>query len=231
MTPDAIDTVAVLSDGVRRRLYFHVRDSTTPVSRDDAAGAAGISRKLAAFHLEKLVDAGLVEPLTGSAGRLPGRTGRAPKLYRPSRADIAIHLPARHYDLVAAISLAAIRLGGPDPEAAVLQAARDRGADIGRSVRGALRPGRLELERALRLTMQALTQQGYEPQADVESGPPTIALRNCPFRGLLEGDDLVCRLNCALVEGVLVGLDAGVLEAVPTDGPGQGRCCVTVRAP
>src|SRR4051794_12254665 len=110
---DAIDTVAVLSDAVRRRLYFHVRESTTPVSRDDAAGAAGISRKLAAFHLEKLIDAGLVEALTGAEVARPGRVGRAPKLYRPTRVDVAVHLPARHYDLVAAISLAAIRLGGP----------------------------------------------------------------------------------------------------------------------
>ena len=41
-------------------LYLIVRSHERPVSRDEAAPAASISRKLAAFHLDKLADRGLL---------------------------------------------------------------------------------------------------------------------------------------------------------------------------
>lgn len=225
MHEDAIGTVSALADNVRRRLYFHVRGATRPVTRDDAAVAAGISRKLAAFHLDKLVDVGLLD--VAPVVRMPG-PGRSPKLYRPSGADIAVTIPPRHDDLMAAISLAAIRHGGPDPVASAMQAAHERGVDLGRAVRGTLRPGELRVERALQLTMQALNRQGYEPEARTEPGATRILLRNCPFRRLLVHDqDLVCTLNGGLVGGILAGLGAHLLNAVPV--PRSVHCCVTVR--
>ena len=60
MTPDpAIKAVAALSDDTRRGMYVFIRAARQPVTRDEAAASVGISRKLAAFHLDKLVDAGL----------------------------------------------------------------------------------------------------------------------------------------------------------------------------
>ena len=56
-TEAALTSIGVLADDVRRDLYFHVRDAANPISRDEAAELAGISRNLAAFHLEKLVAA------------------------------------------------------------------------------------------------------------------------------------------------------------------------------
>ena len=41
--------IALLADELRQRLYRFVRAQPTPVTRDQAAAAAGISRKLAAF--------------------------------------------------------------------------------------------------------------------------------------------------------------------------------------
>ena len=60
----------MLADDLRRRMYEFIRRADGPVSRDEAAAAVGISRKLAAFHLDKLVDAGLLE-----ARLRPGRPG------------------------------------------------------------------------------------------------------------------------------------------------------------
>src|SRR5919204_9910 len=74
-----IAAIALLADPVRQRLYRFVHTQATPVTRDQAAAAVGISRKLAAFHLDKLAAAGLLEPVASDrAGRPPGR-GRAPK--------------------------------------------------------------------------------------------------------------------------------------------------------
>ena len=53
-------TLAVLSEEMRWRLYALVRAAHRPVSREEAAASTGISRKLAAFHLDKLVSAGLL---------------------------------------------------------------------------------------------------------------------------------------------------------------------------
>jgi len=56
----SLATLAVLSEEMRWRLYALVRAAHRPVSREEAAASTGISRKLAAFHLDKLVSAGLL---------------------------------------------------------------------------------------------------------------------------------------------------------------------------
>ena len=43
--------LALLGDRVRRAIYLHVVSSSGEVSRDDAAGAVGVSRSVASFHL------------------------------------------------------------------------------------------------------------------------------------------------------------------------------------
>src|SRR5215203_2896975 len=76
-----IGAISTLDDPVRARLYAAVRGAGVPLTREDAAAQAGISRKLAAFHLEKLVDAGLLE--SRADDRVPRRVGRTPKAYVP----------------------------------------------------------------------------------------------------------------------------------------------------
>ena len=56
--------IGLLADELRQRLYRFVAAQPGPVTRDQAAAAAGISRKLAAFHLDKLVPAVLLEAVT-----------------------------------------------------------------------------------------------------------------------------------------------------------------------
>jgi len=98
----AIDDVAVLSEPVRRALYAHVAEQPQPVGRDAAAVAVGVSRSLAAFHLDRLVDAGLLDVtyrrLSGRSG--PG-AGRPAKLYLRSSRQVELSLPARRYELAA----------------------------------------------------------------------------------------------------------------------------------
>src|SRR5262245_3410582 len=63
---------AALEDGQRRAIYAVVRGRHRPVTREEVAEAAGVSRSLAAFHLERLLDAGLV---TADYARPEGRGG------------------------------------------------------------------------------------------------------------------------------------------------------------
>lgn len=224
------EALGALDDDLRRELYLHVRKAGRPVTREEAATATGISRKLAAFHLDKLVDRGL---LTFTYARPPGRggrgAGRPAKYYEPSGRQFDVSIPERRYDLLGTVLLRALRSKdqrGPGDEAA-RGAARDTGLEIGRSERrrrGIARPGP---ERAIKVTTDVLEERGYEPYRD-ERG--CVRLRNCPFHALAEEDrDLVCHMNEQLVDGVVRGLGNDTVHVVFDPVPGE--CCVRVEPP
>jgi predicted ArsR family transcriptional regulator len=90
--------VSSLDDPVRARLYDVVSASSAPMGRDEAAAGAGIGRPLAAYHLDKLVELGL---LTATYQRPAGRSGpgagRPAKLYARSGREFAVAVPPREY--------------------------------------------------------------------------------------------------------------------------------------
>jgi predicted ArsR family transcriptional regulator len=223
----AIAAVATLADDVRRRLYTAVRGSEHPLTREEAAAAVGVSRKLAAFHLDKLVEVGLLV-----AGPRPGphRVGRVPKAYRPSAADIRVSLPPRRPDLLADILLDAVLAttgSAGDAGGAAVAAARERGRLAGRAERDAARPGRLGAERAVTSVSALLSRHGFEP---VRVAPDRLVLRTCPFHPMVaRAPRLVCSINHAFLAGLLEGLDTTAVAALPAAG--TGGCCVQVGPP
>jgi predicted ArsR family transcriptional regulator len=223
------EALGALEDDLRRELYLHVRGAGRPVTREEAAAATGISRKLAAFHLDKLVDRGL---LTVTYARPPGRGGRGggrpAKHYEPSDREFDVSIPERRYDLLGGVLLRALRSKDEGkPDEAARRAARDTGLEIGQSERRRRRIARPGPERAIKVTTDVLEDRGYEPYRD-ERG--CVRLRNCPFHALAEQDrDLVCRMNEQLVEGVVRGLGNNTVRVV--FDPEPGRCCVRVEPP
>src|SRR5436190_24048350 len=115
LTSDPIEAVAALAEPTRRALYDLVGASREPVGRDDAATALGISRELAAFHLDRLVAVGLLQPeFRRRSGRTGPGAGRPAKLYRRADGEVDVSLPARRYDRAADLMATAIdRLPGP----------------------------------------------------------------------------------------------------------------------
>src|SRR4051794_18759574 len=107
--PGGWTAVHLLAEPTRRRVFDVVRAADEPLTRDAAASAAGVSRGLAAFHLDALADAGL---LTVDFARPPGRTGpgagRPAKRYAAADVDIELTVPPRRYDLAARIFARAI---------------------------------------------------------------------------------------------------------------------------
>lgn len=63
---------AALEDPQRREIYLFVRRAHRAITREDVAAGVGVSRNLAAFHLERLLEAGL---LSADYARPPGRSG------------------------------------------------------------------------------------------------------------------------------------------------------------
>jgi predicted ArsR family transcriptional regulator len=209
-------SLSSLDDPVRRRLYEVVCERAEPVGRDEAAAAAEVGRALAVYHLDKLVEAGL---LTASYQRPPGRSGpgagRPAKLYMRSDREFAVTVPPREYELAARLLVQAVEA---DPcgssRAALLDAGRRLGADLGRRFHGDA-----DLD-------EALAGHGYEPRRG-EDG--VIRLRNCPFHQLAQHHrDVVCGMNLGLIEGILAGLGAEGLH--PVLDPRPGHCCVVIGA-
>ncbi|MFI5828195.1 helix-turn-helix transcriptional regulator [Streptomyces sp. NPDC051578] len=222
-----IEAVSVLADDLRRRMYGFIRRAQRPVTREEAAGDAGISAKLAAFHLDKLVTAGLLRSRFDSPAGVR-RVGRRPRVYEPADTDIRVSIPERRPDVLAQILLDSV-LGqepGEDPQGAALRTARRRGEELGAAERDRSRPGRLGPERSLTLCEAMLEQHGFEPHRET---PTRLSLLNCPFHPLAaRSPELVCGINHAFLDGYLTGLRAGATEAVLAPRP--GRCCVELRA-
>jgi predicted ArsR family transcriptional regulator len=204
----------LLADRMRRALYELALRQGGPVTREEAAEAIGISRGLAAFHLDKLVEAGLLSA-SYEAPEPRGR-GRAPKVYRATGCEIDVSLPGRHYDLMGEILAEAIDADPADAWNAALTAAYRRGRAEGDTVR---RSGdKLE---------PFLDRLGFEPDS-AEDG--TLRLRNCPFHRLaVRHTELICALNQSFIRGVLHGVHATALQA--RLAPAPGFCCVQITAP
>ncbi|UQU67800.1 hypothetical protein COUCH_16650 [Couchioplanes caeruleus] len=202
------NAVATLADPSRRALYDYVRRQDHAVGREEAADATQMSRNLAAFHLDKLVEAGLLaaryEP---PAGRPRGR-GRAPKVYEPTGDGLTVTIPQRQYELLADVlaeSLAAHETPG--------QVARERGRRFGQAMRGA---GDV---------LGALAGLGFEPEAAAGA----VRLHNCPFHAVAaRHTELVCGLNLSFITGLLDGLGE---DARARLAPRPGACCVEVTPP
>jgi predicted ArsR family transcriptional regulator len=208
-----LDAIGALGDPVRRRLYRLAAESAEPLTRDGAAEALGIPRSTAAFHLARLVEAGV---LVVEKRRPPGRggpgAGRPANVYAPATEDLAASLPERHYELAGELLAAAADRAdseGTSVRRALTQVARRTGARLGAAS--------ADLE-------DALATCGYEPRDDGAGG---LTLENCPFHALAQRyTDLICTANLSLVQGMAAGVGD---ERTPVLDPQAGRCCVTIQ--
>jgi predicted ArsR family transcriptional regulator len=223
----ALGAVAALADPVRRSLYNFVASQPAAVRRDEAARGAGVADHVAKFHLERLVDEGLLEV---DYRRPPGRggpgAGRPAKLYRRARREVEVTVPERRYEFAGRVLAEAVTRCQRDetPVAAALDAAAaDAGTELGEEVRrrAGRRIGAAHLRDA---TLAVLASEGYEPR--LESGG--VSLVNCPFHRLAEDyTDLVCGMNQRLLAALLDSADPdGRTHLCAVLDPAPERCCV-----
>ncbi len=207
-----IAAISSINDPTRRALYDLVIERQ-PLARDDAADALGLPRSTVAFHLDRLVDAGLLATTTERrSGRTGPGAGRPAKLYSLASGEVAVSVPPRQYDLMADVLATAIETVGDiePPAAAVQRVARARGREAGGDGR---------------TLDDVLVETGYRPVSDDDG---TI-LRNCPFHALAaDHRGLVCAANhaflCGVAEMTGVAPSSVVLE------PAASTCCVRIHA-
>jgi predicted ArsR family transcriptional regulator len=225
---DRVHGVAALDHPVTQSVYRLLAERGE-LSRDATAEALDLARSVAAFHLDKLVDAGLAdvrfERLTGRSG--PG-AGRTAKVYRRSDKEIGVSLPERRYELVGGLLAEAVERSsneGVPVERALRLAATETGRRIGEAARVAAeaRAGRSTRRDAL---VGVLERHGYEPHLRGDE----VVLTNCPFHALAEQHrDLVCGMNLELLSGVIDGAGGADVLAARL-APEPGYCCVRMKA-
>jgi predicted ArsR family transcriptional regulator len=214
-----LGTIGALAEPARRALYLYVAAQTEAVSRDQAAVETGFPRHAVKFHLDRLVDLGLLEVefrrLSGRQG--PG-AGRPSKLYRRARREVSVSLPERRYDLAGSILADAISdvSTGEPVSGAVSRAAAVAGR---RAAEEMLVAAGTPIS-----TVDALAACGYEPRV----GPDEMILVNCPFHALaVDHTDLVCGMNLEFIKAMTDQL--GVDDVDIRLDPAPDRCCVTLR--
>ena len=165
--------------------YLRSTGDAEPVAA--IAAAVGLHENTARFHLDALVDAGLVRREAESREK----AGRPRALFRADPAPTQ----QPYQDLAAAMVR---HFAGP-------MADRGSRAEAAGMAWGAeLLVGQpSEPAAALRRLVDRLTKTGYQPRL-VDGAPPSIELRPCPYAALAgEDPDTVCRLHLGLLRGLL----------------------------
>jgi predicted ArsR family transcriptional regulator len=216
--------LASLTEPTRRALYLYVYAQDRPVSRDEAAAGVGVPRHRAKFHLDRLVDDGLLKTeFARRTGRQGPGAGRPAKFYRRGTRELAVTLPERRYELAGQLMARAIseaQAGELSVAETLQRAARERGRSLAGLAqrRAGDRPAPATLLAAAR---GVLDDEGYDTRSDSAG----LTLANCPFRALAaEHTALVCGMNLAIMEGLLERL--GRLHYAAVLDPAEGRCCV-----
>jgi predicted ArsR family transcriptional regulator len=223
---DRLDQVVALGEPLRRRLYLFVASQPDAVSRDQAAQEFGVSRSVAAFHLDRLAELGLVDvEFRRPPGRAGPGAGRPSKLYRGTAHDVAVSLPPRDYEVAGRLLAEAVSVSARDGvpvTTALSDAARTVGVSLGRRAHEDATSS--APEDVVDAACEVLRDCAYEARR----AEGDIVLDNCPFHALAEGyRDLVCGMNLALMNGFTEALLEAGLDAELDPQP--GRCCVVLR--
>ena len=230
-----LERIASLGDALRRRLYRFVVVRDAPVGRDEAAAGVGVPRHTAKFHLDKLVEEGLLDTeyrrLTERSG--PG-AGRPAKLYRRAAGELSVSLPDRQYELAGRLLADAVTVAERDG-IAVANALRAVSRETGRALGAGRSPGaetgsvsrRGRAGAAVASLVDVLASYGFEPHHEKGDDREEVVLRNCPFHGLARSHpELVCGMNLDFLTGVVEGIGAKGLTARLEPAP--DRCCVRI---
>jgi predicted ArsR family transcriptional regulator len=211
-----ITALASLTDAKRLQLFELVARQGRAVGRDEVAEAAGIPRSTVSFHLDRLVQDGL---LAVEFHKPPGRTGpgsgRPAKMYRTIAGEVGASVPDRNYDLAGELLATAIETsqarGGPAAEA-LREAAYRKGEELAQ--------GAESIEGFLEAA-------GYRPEPDGAGG---LLLANCPFHRLSQAHaGVVCSMNGAFLQGAAAGCGIAGERVAGDDRP--GRCCARITPP
>ncbi len=180
--------------GRRRDVLAILRDSAEALSINAIAEQLDVHPNTVRFHLEALMESGLVE----RAVARPARPGRPPQLFVATRGmDPA---GPRAYQLLAETLVDSVARSG-DPVTHASASGKTMGAELGRP-----RHDTAQGEPVGQL-VELLDELGFAP----EPGESRIDLRHCPFLELAQvHPEVVCPVHLGLMQGALEAWNAPV---------------------
>jgi predicted ArsR family transcriptional regulator len=222
---DGLDALGVLGEPHRRALYEYVVGRQEWVGREEAADAVAVGRGVAAHHLDRLAEHGLLEiefrRLNGRRG--PG-AGRTAKVYRRASTEIAVSLPTRDYELAGRLLARAAEQSCRDGRPigiAIEDVAQAEGKAIAAVTKQRLAT-HAGVNRRRTILFDELAALGFEPAMHEGN---VVLLHNCPFHQLAQSHtELICGMNLCLLKSLLDELgDTGWRAEL---APGPETCCV-----
>lgn len=188
----------------RGRVLDVLRAAGEPRGVQEVAEQVGLHPNTARFHLDGLVDAGLVERRAEERSE----PGRPRMVYAATATDVSSG--QRSYRLLAEMLTSLVADTVPEPG----RAAEIAGQAWGRYLAERPAPSqRVDAAEAVRRLSAVLADAGFAP--DTVDNPAegaqrrVIPLRHCPFREVAERhQDVVCSLHLGLMRGVLAEVRA-----------------------
>lgn len=230
---------AALGDATRRRVFFALRSAAEPQTKDDIARAVGIERRLAGFHLDKLVEYGFAGADMERPREAAG-PGRPAKRYVVAHSSVLVAKPERHYDLLASLLLRASRGEDAGSQGALERVGYEYGLQLGLAqiASGSEKPSAESLTEALGAVARMMTDMGFSAdtgQKAAATGPEgheAVALRAhaCPFEELAFDDPArICGLDRALWRGMIAAFAPDARVTIDrTRAEGDELCLVVV---
>ncbi|HMX70590.1 MAG TPA: helix-turn-helix domain-containing protein [Solirubrobacterales bacterium] len=209
---------AVLSQPTRARIFELLAESARPVPTTWLADQLGLHPNGVRAHLDRMLQAGLVERRRDAAGR--GRPRDEWTLSPDARPGGSP--PTAYSDLVR--WLARAYPAGTESLRRIEAVGREAGRDAGRK---AAPDGSSSPAEALAVTLTAF---GFQPRVTGESDEGfTCCLGNCPYREAVHENQLVvCGLHRGLTGGLLETLEPGFrLEGFEPRDPDEAGCVIT----
>lgn len=194
--------------GARRAQVLRViRGEREGIGVRALADATGMHENTIRFHLNRLVEDGLVERRQVA----PGTPGRPPLRFVASSGGMDEE--PGNYALIARVLSEGLAGATDDIEGTAVEFGRRWGRV--RGAQAAARSGhdRPTLEDAIEELARILEEAGFEPEIEPGAQETVVRIHNCPFRQLARDDQTIpCGVHRGIMEGVLEGVGTG--EAV-----------------
>jgi predicted ArsR family transcriptional regulator len=224
-----MDSLEAVGDAELRAALAYVLAQAHPVTADELAASQGTHRNVARSRLERLAEAGLLDPgyerRTGRTG--PG-AGRPAKTYAVAPQLRAIEFPRRRYETLLGLVVDAL------PPTSRRERLRALGIAFAEELLRAVQPRpEKTLSAAAERVCGAIRALGFQAAvANVGDGVAVIETATCPLRPLVRERPELAELD----RGMWIGLAARALEGA---GPaaigcdthschGSGSCRVTL---
>lgn len=203
---DRFQVFKALGDNTRYAIYLELARSTTPLSTAEVAESLDLHPNTVRPHLERMREVGLLEVETDNRGTV----GRPQHRYSLAADAPSLGLEPPTFPLLSGLLANVAAAFSPDAEQVA-----EAGRDHGRHAAGAR--ARARGEGCVATVMGELSELGFDPVHEPNSGTSTIAFTHCPFRNLAEVfPELICNLHRGMIEGMVEVLGDASVERFAT---------------